>query len=155
MSRIQVVEADAGLIPMAAALFDAYRQFYRQPSDLASAERFLSERLARRESLVLLAVEGEPKTALGFAQVYPSFSSVRLRPIWILNDLFVAAEARRRGVGRLLLDEVARRAAAAGACRVVLATAKDNVTAKSLYDSSGYLLDAAFDHYELPLPGPV
>lgn len=69
----------------------------------------------------------------------------------ILNDLFVAPGARRRGVGRLLLDAVAVRARAAGACRVVLSTAQDNNTAKSLYHAAGYRLDGAFDHYEVSL----
>jgi uncharacterized damage-inducible protein DinB/GNAT superfamily N-acetyltransferase len=117
MSQIEVVEADTGLVAVAAELFDAYRQFYGQPSDLAGATEFLAARLAARESVVLLAVEGMPAVGVGLAQVYPSFSSVRMRPIWILNDLFVAPADRRRGIGSLLLDAVAMRARAAGACR--------------------------------------
>jgi ribosomal protein S18 acetylase RimI-like enzyme len=74
-----------------------------------------------------------------------------MKPLWILNDLFVIPAARRRGVGRLLLDAAADLGRGAGACRVVLSTAKDNATAKALYEQAGYQLDATFDHYELPL----
>jgi ribosomal protein S18 acetylase RimI-like enzyme len=151
MPQVEVIEADAATVEVAAGLFDAYRQFYGQQPDFDGARRFLSERLMKRESVVLLAAQGRPLQGLGLAQVYPSFSSVRLRPIWILNDLFVAPQARRQGIGRLLLDAVATRAQAAGACRVVLSTAKDNAGAKALYEKSGYRLDATFDHYELPL----
>lgn len=152
MIQIEVLEADSGLIPLASALFDAYRQFYGQAPDRDGARRFLTERLANGDSLLLLAVEGQPATGLGLAQVYPSFSSVRMKPIWILNDLFVAPEARRRGVGRLLLETVAQKAQGAGACRVILSTAKDNAHAKALYEKFGYHLDEQFAHYELPLP---
>src|SRR5262249_5336021 len=101
----------------------------------------------------LLAVEQQAATrqAVGFVQLYPSFSSVRMQPVWILNDLFVALQARRGGVGRLLLAAAAGMARSAGACRLVLATPKDNAPAKALYDATGYRLDDRFDHYELPL----
>jgi GNAT superfamily N-acetyltransferase len=148
---VVVIEVDLARVDLAAGLFDAYRQFYGQPADLEGACRFLVERLTHRQSLVLLAVRGEPMEGLGLAQVYPSFSSIRLRPVWILNDLFVSPRARKQGIGRLLLEAVATRARVAGACRVVLSTARDNTPARSLYESLGYEQDRAFDHYELPL----
>src|SRR5581483_8937251 len=99
----KVIQAGVEDVGRLAPLFDAYRQFYRQPPDLDGAREFLTERLTRKESVVFLAVaEGarEP-AALGFVQLYPSFSSVKMRRIWVLNDLFVAREARRHGVARL------------------------------------------------------
>lgn len=98
---------------------------------------------------MFMALDGE--AALGFVQLYPSFSSVRLRPIWILNDLFVAGSARRQGIARLLMDAAVGLARSTGAARLVLSTAKDNAAAKSLYLSLGYRIDEAFDHLELPL----
>lgn len=88
---------------------------------------------------------------MGFVQLYPSFSSVRMRPIWVLNDLFVAEPARRLGVGRLLMDAATTHARATGAARLALSTAKTNLAARSLYLSLGYHLDEEFDHLELPL----
>jgi ribosomal protein S18 acetylase RimI-like enzyme len=77
-----------------------------------------------------------------------------MRPLWVLNDLFVTPEARRDGVGRLLLDAAAELGRSTGACRVVLSTAKDNAVAKALYEATGYRLDERFDHYELALDVP-
>jgi len=69
-------------------LIDAYRQFYKQSSDVASAYEFLKERFSHGESVIFLAFEGDQ--ALGFTQLYPSFSSVSMARVFILNDLFVA-----------------------------------------------------------------
>lgn len=88
---------------------------------------------------------------MGFVQLVPSFSSVRMRPIWIDNDLFVADAARRRGVARLLMDAALGLARSTGAARLVLSTAKDNAAARSLFLSLGYRIDEAFDHLERQL----
>jgi GNAT superfamily N-acetyltransferase len=150
--RVKIVRARLEHVGLIAPLFDAYRRFYKQAPDLAGAAAFLRERLANEQSVVFLALnEDAPDVALGFVQLYPSFSSVRMRPIWILNDLFVAPEARRGGVGRLLMDAALQLARATGAARLALSTAKDNVTARSLYLSLGYQIDEDFDHLELPV----
>src|SRR5688572_11022077 len=85
-------------------LFDAYRQFYGRNSEPGLVRRFLEERFAHHESIILLACS-ESGSAEGFVQLYPIFSSVRLVRTYILNDLFVAPEARRSGVARRLLAE--------------------------------------------------
>jgi GNAT superfamily N-acetyltransferase len=140
-------------VQVVAPLFDRYRQFYGQPSDLAGAAEFLAARLASQQSIVLLAVEGASSgdSGLGFVQLYPSFSSVRMKPIWILNDLFVAEQARQRGIARLLMEAARDLARSTGAARLVLATAKDNMAARSLYLAVGYRMDESFDHLELAL----
>lgn len=147
--RVTIIRAEADAVALAAPLFDRYRQFYGQAADLAGAAAFLAERLGRGESVVYLALDGA--AAVGFVQLYPSFSSVRLRPIWVLNDLFVAESARRQGVARRLLDAARDLARSTGAARLTLSTAKDNAAARSLYLSLGYRVDEAFDHLELAL----
>src|SRR6186713_2232215 len=97
----------------AAALFAAYREFYGESYDVEAAGSFLASRLARDESIVLLGRVDD--VAVGFTQIYPSFSSTRLAPIWILNDLFVAPDARGTGVVDELLDTAATLAVEAGA----------------------------------------
>jgi ribosomal protein S18 acetylase RimI-like enzyme len=74
-----------------------------------------------------------------------------MRPIWVLNDLFVVEAARQRGVARLLMDAALGLARSTGAARLVLSTAKDNLAAKTLYFSLGYRVDEPFDHLELNL----
>ena len=134
-------------LEIAAPLFDEYRQFYGQPSDPEGALTFLSERMAREESVLFLAVDGS--RGLGFTQLYPSFSSVSMRRLWILNDLFVEPGERGRGVGAALLEQAARLAVESQAKRLVLATATDNVPAQRLYEKMGWEKDTAFYHYSL------
>ncbi|HEX5647035.1 MAG TPA: GNAT family N-acetyltransferase [Nitrospira sp.] len=131
-------------------LFDAYRQFYGQPSDLTIARQFLHDRLARGESVVLLA-EDHDKTAIGFAQLFPTFSSILAAPICILHDLYVTPAARRRRVGTLLLTTAVDTARAAGAARLELATAIANDPARRLYEKLGWRRDDEFYVYGFPL----
>jgi ribosomal protein S18 acetylase RimI-like enzyme len=117
-------------------LFDAYRRFYGQPSDEARGRAFLQARLQADESVILLASDGD--RAVGFTQLYPMFSSVRTGRLWILNDLYVDAGARRTGAGRALLDAASEFARADGAVGIVLETTRDNATARALYRSAGW-----------------
>lgn len=133
-----------------ALLFDAYRQFYGQPSELTIARQFLRDRLAGSESVVLIA-EDHDKTAIGFVQLFPSFSSILAAPISILHDLFVVPASRRCGVGTMLLNAAAETARAAGAVRLELATAITNTTAQRLYEKLGWKRDVEFHVYGLPL----
>jgi ribosomal protein S18 acetylase RimI-like enzyme len=134
-------------------LFDAYRQFYGQPADGALARRFLTDRLTHEESVVFLAETAGTAApeACGFTQLYPLFSSVACRPIWILYDLFVARAFRRGGVGRRLMEAAHEFARVQGAATVELDTAHTNVTAQALYESLGYRQDLEFRHYILKL----
>ena len=145
-------QAGAEDVDLVAPLFDAYRQFYAQPSDLALARSFISERLTRAESVIFLAErDGRP---VGFVQLYPLFSSTAARPrrLWLLNDLYVAPEARSGGLGRALMDRARQLAEATDAVGLELATARTNVRAQRLYESLGYRIDEHFLRYELGLP---
>jgi ribosomal protein S18 acetylase RimI-like enzyme len=138
--RATVKDLDA-LVP----LFDAYRRFYREASDPAACRAFLSERLAREESVVFLCRRAG--SALGFVQLYPTFSSTSVRRLWVLNDLYVVPAARRRGVGSLLLRRAQQLAKESGASGVTLETARDN-PAQRLYEAHGWKRDRKFLHYE-------
>jgi GNAT superfamily N-acetyltransferase len=101
--------------------------------------------------VVFLALDPQSGSGLGFVQLYPSFSSVAAQRSWILNDLFVAPPARRKGVGRALLDAARKHALATGAKRLVLSTAATNGQARQLYESCGYKQEEAFVVYKLDL----
>ncbi|WP_207765931.1 GNAT family N-acetyltransferase [Solimonas fluminis] len=131
-------------------LFDGYRQFYGQASDPEAAGAFLLERFRQQQSVIFIAEDAQGQ-GLGFTQLYPSFSSVRLGRSYILNDLFVVPRARRHGVGALLLQAAARFGRSAGAVRLSLSTALDNRAAQALYESQGWQADTVFRHYSLPL----
>ena len=129
-------------------LFDAYRQFYEAGSDPGAARAFLTERIERDESVIFLAY-ATPYGAVGFTQLYPSFSSVSLRRLWILNDLYVRSDIRRGGVGRALLERARQHAADTGAKGLILSTAVTNKPAQTLYESCGWQRDEEFFQYYL------
>ena len=144
-------QAGPGDVDAVAPLFDAYRQFYQQPSDPALSRAFIAERLARSESVIFLAErDGQ---AVGFVQLYPLFSSTAGRPrrLWLLNDLFVSPSARGGGVARALMDRARRLGEETGAAGLELATARTNTPAQRLYESLGWRQDEQFLRYELGL----
>jgi ribosomal protein S18 acetylase RimI-like enzyme len=143
----EIVEASAQDIDGAAALFDAYRVFYRQTSDVPAAHAFLAERFRHKDAVLLIARHNG--TAVGFVQLYPSLSSVSMKRIWILNDLYVATGARRLGIGRRLMDAARDHAARTGAIRLELTTEHNNTTAQALYERCGYVRDTVFYKYIL------
>jgi GNAT superfamily N-acetyltransferase len=143
--RQATVEDLDALVP----LFDAYRQFYRQPSEPDRARRFLLDRFSNNQSIIHLAFADA--MAIGFAQLYPSFSSGSLARIFILNDLFVSPEARRGGAGIGLLQAAADYGRRVGALRLMLSTEVSNATAQSLYEKLGWKRDTVFCAYHLAL----
>lgn len=145
---VAVKRAGLADLDVAAALFDAYRGFYGQPSDRERARRWLEDRLFRDEAVVLLA-EIE-RTAVGFTLLYPMWSSVSTGRVFVLNDLFVAATARRRGVAIALLEAARDHGRSHGALRLVLETARDNLAAQALYRRAGWHDDAT-QWFSLPL----
>ena len=130
--------ADANDLDTLAILFDAYRQFYKQPGDVVAARDFLAERIEQDESVLLIAEHAG--ATIGFVQLYPLFSSVRLGRTWLLNDLYVAPSARRLGCGRALLDAACAFARERGALGLELETGRDNITAQALYRIAGWKL---------------
>jgi GNAT superfamily N-acetyltransferase len=149
---IAIRRATCADVDMLAPLFDAYRVFYAQPRDPKAAAAFLDARLRGAESVVWLAEDGEG-SASGFVQLYPLFSSVRLARVWVLNDLFVAAHARRSGVARALLTGAEAFARDDGALRLELETAPDNAAAQALYRDAGWRPFDGTRRFHLPLSG--
>lgn len=133
----------------ATRLFAAYRQFYRLPAEAASARTFLAMRLQAGQAVVYLAEEAG--AAIGFMLLYPSFCSLALAPIWVLNDLYVPPEARGKGVAGMLLDEAARLGRQTGAAYLMLSTAHDNHPAQRVYEAHGWQHDTVYRSYTLTL----
>lgn len=132
-----------------ATLFDAYRVWYGQVSDVDGARRFLQQRLDADESVIYGAYDAE--TLVAFTQLYPSYSSVSMGATWILNDLYVHEDYRGGGYGRALMEAACEHARATGAIRLELSTAHTNKRAQGLYEDLGYVLDEDFRHYSLAL----
>lgn len=148
---IEIVRAGEEHAAEIAVLFDAYRRFYGAGGDVGAAESFLRARLGRGESVVYLARIGE--SPAGFAQLYGTYTSVRLGVEWILNDLYVAEAHRRQGVARRLAERVVEFARETGAVSIELLTEETNVAAQALYESLGFRHVHEFRRYVLRLDG--
>jgi GNAT superfamily N-acetyltransferase len=147
---IHAQRADANYLDQAANLFDAYRGFYGQPSNLPQSRDFIAERIAKDESAIFLALDTDGE-ALGFVQLYPTFSSIDAHRAWLLSDLFTTPAARGRGVGTLLMNTARSFALSTGAKGLILETATDNYGAQRLYESVGYVRDEGYYTYVLDL----
>ncbi|OCX62482.1 GNAT family N-acetyltransferase [Lysinibacillus sp. AR18-8] len=128
-------------------LFNAYREFYGQSSDLQQAEQFIQERVMGAESIIFLAyLEEEP---VGFAQLFPVFSSVAMKRAFLLNDLFVAKQARKQGVAQALMEQCYIYCQQEDARYMMLETARDNVQAQKLYEKMGMTIDETVYYYSI------
>lgn len=130
-------------------LFNWYRMFYQQEFDLEGAKTYIKERIESKESVIF--VVKDKQNYVGFTQLYPSFSSISMKRAWILNDLYVDTEARKQGVGEILLHKAKDFAVETGAKSISLSTAPDNYSAQRLYERNGYIRDSQYYHYELSL----
>jgi ribosomal protein S18 acetylase RimI-like enzyme len=135
---IKIFKADHHQLRLITPLFDAYRVFYQQPSDMHAARKFLAERLNNHESTIYFAADKQQMTAYGFVQLYTKFSSISLSKILILNDLYVCENHRKKGIGSLLMTKTKEHAIENGFAKIVLETAPANQIAQALYLSHGY-----------------
>lgn len=146
---MKVIQATLEDLEGVSNLFNGYRMFYGQISDVESAKEYIKERLENEESVIFIAKDSQKY--MGFTQLYPTFSSISMKKAWILNDLFVDPEARKQGVGEMLIHKVKEYAMATGAKSIALETAPTNDAAQKLYEKNGYVRDTEFYHYELSL----
>ena len=142
---MKIIKATTKHLQELARLFDAYRVFYEQESNLAGAEKFLKERLENGESIIYIALDDD-ENGLGFTQLYPTFSSVSMQRSYILNDLFVSPEIRGQRIGESLLKAAQELAIVNGWKGLALETANDN-PAQKLYERLGWERTTDFYHY--------
>ncbi|KJF46884.1 MULTISPECIES: GNAT family N-acetyltransferase [Bacillus] len=142
---MDIVRANENDLKQVSVLFDQYRQFYKQISNVEAAYHFLVERYRKQESILLVAKQGEQY--VGFVQLYPTFSSVAMKDAFILNDLFVINDFRQKGVGKELMKKAFSFANDKGARFICLETATSNIKAQQLYEKMGMTSDSSTQHY--------
>ncbi len=148
--KIQIFQATMDDLNDLSELFNCYRQFYKQASDMETSKTFLSQRIKNNESIIFVA-KNDSEDVVGFTQLYPSFCSVLAKPIFVLYDLFVAETARRSGAANYLMEYAEIYAKERGAAELQLATAKNNYSAQALYEKRGWKRDEDFYHYSKSL----
>lgn len=145
-SLYKISKAEIHDIDVLAQLFDAYRVFYEKESDLPAAEKFLLERIKNNDSEIFIAFNAE-NAAMGFVQLYPLFSSTRMKRLWLLNDLYVQPLYRGQRVSVALIDEAKKLSRNSNAAGLMLETAKSNLIGNSLYLRTGFVLDEEHNYY--------
>ncbi len=128
-------------------LFDKYRVFHLKETDVESAKNFLAERIYNNDSEIFVAENTENKL-VGFVQLYPLFSSTRMRKLWLLNDLFVNPEHRSKGISIGLINKAKELVEKSNACGMFLETEKSNMIGNNLYPKTGFELNKVSNFYE-------
>jgi len=131
-----IIKANINHLDQVAPLFDSYRVFYNQASDLKGAKQFLLERFQNQDSIIYLAYSNDE--AIGFTQLYPLFSSVAMTPMYLLNDLFVNSKHRGKGIGEALINKAKTLCTSEKNKGLALQTAFDN-HAQYLYEKLDFI----------------
>ena len=137
-------------ISQLAILFDEYRIFYHKKSNVEAAKNFLKERIENKDSEIFVSEENG--ILIGFVQLYPLFSSTRMKKYWLLNDLFVNKNFRGKGFSKALIEEAKELAKHSNACGILLETGKSNEIGNQLYPSCGFEMYDEVNFYEWTNP---
>ncbi len=148
---MRIVQATLEHLDLLTPLFVKYREFYGELSFPDSSRAFLEKRLRRKESVIYLSLADDEDKLLGFCQLYPSYSSLALKRVWILNDIYVAEDARRQLVADRLIQTAKKMAKDTNAVRMRVSTSSDNEVAQKVYESIGFVVDEQFKNCLLPI----
>jgi len=136
-SHMSILKATLDDLNSLTELFDLYRIFYQQKSNINGAKAFIKDRLSNEESVIFIAFD--ENNPIGFVQLYPSFSSVSMKRTWVLNDLYVSESVRGKGFGEKLIKKAITFAGQTGAKGVLLETNIENLPAQRLYEKVGFI----------------
>ncbi len=142
---MKILKATEKQLDLLIPLFNGYRIFYKQPDNPEKAKSFLKDRFQQKDSVIFMAFSSEGE-AIGFTQLYPSFSSVSVQRTYILNDLFVSEKNRGAGVGEALLNRAKEFAKEENSKGLALETETNN-PAQHLYERLGWKKDIHSFHY--------
>ena len=145
-SEVTIKKATEHDVDELVGIIKRYREFQGVAiQDSSEIREFISARIKKSESIILIAVSEATDMIVGFVQLYPVFSTVSLQRQWLLNDIYVIEDERSKGIGSSLVKAVKEyfRGTAKG---FILVTQKTNTGAKRFYDKHGWRTDV-FDFY--------
>jgi GNAT superfamily N-acetyltransferase len=131
-------------------IFEEYRQFCGFDRSQNETKAFLKKLILNEESTIFIAIDSEKDSVMGFVNLYPCYSSLALRRLWILNDLGVSSSYRVKGVSKALIQKVQEFAKETNAIRIELKTKLKNTTARSLYKAMNFTVDEDNVYYRVP-----
>jgi len=147
--RLEITRATIDDLEALLPLVTAYRMFYQRDPDPPREREFIERHLREDRSVVFLASDGD--TAVGFVQIFQTYSTVWLGPSLILEDLFVTPEARGSGAATKLIERAEAYAREIRAVGMFLETAMDNTVAQRVYERAGWTRENRFFKYNAKL----
>ena len=138
------------LLPLMRAYCDFYQVAPEDQALLGLSQALLAD--PQREGLQLLARDDAGR-AVGFATLYWTWQTLAAARVGVMNDLYVAAEARGTGVADGLIAACLDRCREHGATQLIWQTARDNHRAQAVYERIGATRQDRWLDYELPV-GP-
>ena len=147
--KIKIIKAGKKHIKDVGILFDLYRQFYKYESELQKSNKFIRERILKKESTIFLCYFD--KEATGFVQLYETFDSLNINKKLVLYDLYVKKNFRKKGMGKILMNKAKEFANKKKIKIIELSTAITNKKARSLYEALKYKRDKKYYNYYLEL----
>ena len=145
MTTLTIRQAAIQDLPRIVPIFDAYRVYFMQEKDPVMAERFLFEKFEHLDSVIFIAEQ--QNEVIGFAQLYPIFSSLTLQRVWLLNDFFIAEEFRNCGVGTQLFARVKEFSLLTKSKGIELSVEHTNIKAWEFWEKQGFKQDEEFRYY--------
>ena len=143
---MQVIHCTEANLETLAQLFNDYRIFYEQDSDVPASRAFIRQNLEQKRSKLFLLPD-DAGSPIGFSQLYPAICSLELKSYYYLSDLYVVPSARKNGHAKYLMNYITDHCLNEGAQRLTLDTATTNKAAQSLYESLGYEREEVYITY--------
>lgn len=147
---MQIVKSTEAHLDQLVDVFEEYREFCGFERSKNETKDFLKKLIRNEESIIFVAVDSETDSIMGFVNLFPSYSSLALQRLWILNDLGVSSNFRGRGVSKALIHMVQEFAKETNAIRIELKTGLTNTTAQSLYRRMNFTVDSDNVYYRVP-----
>ena len=122
------------LLPLLRGYLDFYEVAPADDAVLALCRALIAD--PGREGVQLLARDDDGR-ALGFATLFWTWTTTRAGRLGVMNDLFVAPEARGRGAADALILACRDAVREHGAVALEWQTALDNHRAQAVYDRVG------------------
>lgn len=144
-TQVTIRQATINDLPRIVPVFDSFREYFKQERNPEAAEKFLFEKFEHGESVIFIAEQQDE--IVGYAQMYPVFSSLTLQRVWILNDFFIIEGHRQKGLGKQLLAAVKDFALLTKSKGVELSVEHTNNRAWEFYEKQGFTMDEEFRYY--------
>lgn len=132
-------------LPKLVPIFDSYREYFKHPKDPLKVESFLYEKFEHLESVMFIAEQ--QSEVIGFAQLYPIFSSLSLQRVWLLNDFYITEQCRNGGIGKQLFAKVKEFTLLTKSKGIELSVEHTNKKAWHFWENQGFKVDDEFRYY--------